>query len=302
MNFAVTGGAGLVGSHIVKRLVSDGHNVTVMDNLSRGSMVNLEGVCDRIDFVNIDIRERDGLKRALRGTDGVFHQAALAYIPSSYEDKDEYRNVNARGTENVLQASLDLGIRIVYASSSTVYGDVRCVPVREDYTRSPINPYGITKLEAELAVETYVEKGVQIVALRYFNVVGLGRQPAYSGVIHRFLDQLKEGRPPIIHGDGSQIKDFVFVNDVVRANLAAMMSGIKSGFFNIGSGRPISIVDLAHLMIDISGNSSLKPKYGDLRPGDAKMCVADISKAGRLLNWRPYIALEEGLRSLMART
>ena len=300
MNFAVTGGAGLVGSHIVKRLVSDGHNVTVIDNLSRGSKANLEGVCGKIDFVDMDIRERDGLKRTLRDTDGVFHQAALAYVPSSYEDGDEYRQVNVAGTENVFQIGLELGIKIVYASSSTVYGDIRRVPVREDYARRPISPYGTTKLEAEFSAERYVKRGAQIVALRYFNVIGRGRRPAYSGVAYRFLEQLKNGRPPIIHGNGSQIKDFVFVNDVVRANLAAMMGGVRNGFFNIGSGRPISVADLARLMISISG-SSLKPKYGKPRPGDAQMCVAEISKADRLLDWRPSIVLEDGLRDLLAR-
>lgn len=300
MNFVVTGGAGLVGSHIVKRLVSDGHSVTVIDNLSRGSRANLEEVCNKIDFVDMDIRERDGLKRTLRGTDGVFHQAALAYVPGSYEDEDEYRQVNVAGTENVFQIGLELGIKIVYASSSTVYGDVRCIPVRENYARRPINPYGTTKLEAELAVERYVKRGAQIVALRYFNVIGQGRKQAYSGVVYRFLEQLKNGRPLIIHGDGSQIKDFVFVHDVVRANLAAMMGSVRNGFFNIGGGRPISVADLARLMISISG-SSLKPKYGELRPGDAKMCVAEISKADKLLDWRPSIALEEGLQNLLAR-
>ena len=299
MKFAVTGGAGLVGSHIVKRLVSDGHNVMVIDNLSRGSKANLEGVYDKIDFVNMDIRERDELKRTFRDTDGVFHQAALAYVPGSYEDEGEYRQVNVAGTENVFQIGLDLGIKIIYASSSTVYGDIRRVPVREDYARRPINPYGTTKLEAELAAERYIKRGAQIVALRYFNVIGQGRKLMYSGVVYRYFEQLKNKRPLIIHGDGSQIKDFVFVNDVVRANLAAMMSSVRNGFFNIGSGRPISIADLARLMISISG-SSLKPKYDKLRPGDAKMCVAEISKADRLLDWRPSIVLEDGLQSLLA--
>ena len=301
MNFAVTGGAGFVGSHIVKRLVSDGHGVTVVDNLSRGSMSNLKDVYDRIDFVGMDIRERGRLKEILRNIDGIFHQAALAHIPSSYEDEDEYRQVNVAGTENVFRVGLEHDIRIVYASSSTVYGDGRGIPIQEGFARRPLNPYGMTKLEAELVTERYVKRGAQIISLRYFNVVGLGRKQAYSGVVSKFLDRLEGGMPPIIYGDGSQIKDFVFVHDVVQANLAAMANSIRSGFFNIGSGRPISITDLARLMIKISGRP-IEPEYGDPRPGDARMCVADISKADRLLDWRPSIAMEEGLLKLLARS
>ena len=298
MDFAVTGGAGFIGSHIVKRLVSDGHSVTVIDDLSRGSTSSLAGVSDRIDFVGMDICERDGLKKVLRDSDGVFHQAALAYIPSSYGDGGRYRQVNVAGTESVLKACLEHDIRVVYASSSTVYGDKQGAPVGEDSARRPLNPYGVTKLEAELVVERYVRQGGRIIGLRYFNVVGLGRKQAYSGVVPRFLDRLKRGEPPVIYGDGSQIKDFVFVHDVVRANLAAMASDVKDGFFNVGSGSPMSITDLARLMIKISGRT-LEPEYGDPRPGDARMCVADITKAGRLLDWRPSTSMEDGLLALL---
>ena len=299
MNFAVTGGAGFIGSHIVKRLVGEGHGVTVVDNLSRGAMSSLEGVLDQIDFVRMDICEYDRLKKILRDMDGIFHQAALAYIPSSYENEDEYRRVNVTGTENVFRIGMGHGVRIVYASSSTVYGNGHGAPIKEDSPRRPLNPYGMTKLEAEFAAERYTQKGAQIISLRYFNVVGLGRKQAYSGVIPRFLDRLKEGRSPIIYGDGLQIKDFVFVHDVVLASLVAMASKIRNGFFNIGSGRSISITDLARMMIEISGRK-LEPEYHDPRPGDAKMSVADVSKAAKLLGWRPSTAMEEGLRSLLA--
>ena len=231
--------------------------------------------------------------------DGIFHQAALAYIPSSYENEDEYRRVNVTGTENVFRIGMGHGVRIVYASSSTVYGNGHGAPIKEDSPRRPLNPYGMTKLEAEFAAERYTQNGAQIISLRYFNVVGLGRKQAYSGVIPRFLDRLKEGRSPIIYGDGLQIKDFVFVHDVVLANLVAMASKIKDGFFNIGSGRSISITDLARMMIEISGRK-LEPEYHDPRSGDAKMSVADISKAAKRLGWRSSTALEEGLRGLLA--
>ena len=299
MNFAVTGGAGFIGSHIVKYLVGKGHGVTVVDNLSRGSMSNLEDVQDQIDFIRIDICEYDGLKKILRNMDGIFHQAALAYVPGSYENEDEYRRVNVTCTENIFRIGLEHGVRVVYASSSTVYGNGYGVPIKEDSSRKPLNPYGMTKLEAEFIAERYAQRGAQIISLRYFNVVGLGRKQAYSGVIPRFLDRLKEGRSPIIYGDGSQIKDFIFVHDVVLANLEAMASKIRNGFFNIGSGRSISITDLAHMMIEISGRQ-LEPEYQDPRPGDAKMSVADISKAAKLLDWRPNTALKAGLQNLLA--
>ena len=299
MNFAVTGGAGFIGSHIVKYLVGEGHDVTVVDNLSRGSMSNLESVQDQIDFIRMDICEYDRLKKNFRGMDGIFHQAALAYIPGSYENEDEYTRVNVTGAENIFRIGLEHGIRIVYASSSTVYGNGYGVPIKEDSSRKPLNPYGMTKLEAEFVAERYTQRGAQIISLRYFNVVGLGRKQAYSGVIPRFLDRLKEGRSPIIYGDGSQIKDFIFVHDVVLANLEAMTGKIRDGFFNIGSGRSTSITDLAHMMIEISGRQ-LEPEYQDPRPGDAKMSVADISKASKLLDWRPSIVLKDGLQNLLA--
>ena len=299
MDFAVTGGAGFIGSHIVKYLVGEGHDVTVVDNLSRGSMSNLEDVQDQINFIRINICEYDRLKKILRNMNGIFHQAALAYIPGSYENENEYRRVNVTGTENVFRIGLEHGVRVVYASSSTVYGNGYGIPIKEDSSRKPLNPYGMTKLEAEFVAERYAQRGAQIISLRYFNVVGLGRKQAYSGVIPRFLDRLKEGRSPIIYGDGSQTKDFIFVHDVVLANLGAMASKIRNEFFNIGSGRSISITDLAHTMIEISGRQ-LEPEYQDPRPGDAKMSVADISKAAKLLDWRPNTALKAGLQNLLA--
>ena len=300
MNFVVTGGAGFIGAYLVRRLLADGHSVTVVDNLSRGNISNLQDLEDKIAFVNVDISKYDKLKEALaRETiDGIFHQAAMAYVPSSYQDEDLYRQVNVSGSQNVFKIGIKHGIKTIYASSSTVYGDAQSGPVNEESPRNPISPYGRTKLEAEESVKEYTDKGSKIIGLRYFNVVGLGRKKEYTAVIPRFLDRLKIGKAPIIYGDGLQIKDFVFVQDIVNANIAAMSSKIVNGFFNIGSGRPISIVDLARMMIKIS-KKNLEPEYQPARRGDVRMCVADNNKAFRLLNWSPNVSLEDGLKRLI---
>lgn len=298
MNYAVTGGAGFIGSHIIKRLVSMGHNVIAVDNLSRGSMDNLEDMHDKINFVNTDILKYDQIKEALCDVDGIFHQAAMSYIPNSYENKDTYQRVNVVGSENIFKIGLQYDIKIAYASSSTVYGNGSGTPIQEDSPKRPLNPYGMTKLEAERVAARYAKKGARIISLRYFNVIGLGRKQEYSGAIPRFLDRLKDKKPPIIYGDGLQLKDFVSIHDVVQANLDAMHGDIADGFFNIGSGSPITIKDLAYLMIGMSGQS-LEPIYHNPRPGDARNCIADITKAAKLLNWSPKITLNTEIKNLL---
>ena len=297
MNIVVTGGAGFIGSHLVRRLVSDGHRITVIDDLVRGRLANLNDVREKIDFVNLDICDHDGLGEVLRGADGIFHQAALGSVPESYENYDRYERVNVGGTENVFRIARESRTKVVYASSSSVYGNVQRMPITEDFERRPLNPYGRTKLDGEIIAERYAGTGSRIIGLRYFNVFGAGQNPNYAGVISKFLDRLSEGKPPIIFGDGSQIRDFTFIDDVVGANLAAMSSDVGYGFFNVGGGRSTSLKDLARMMIKIAG-LSLEPQYDEPRQGDPMQSTADISKSAKLLGWRPKVTVEEGLRKL----
>ena len=297
MKFAVTGGAGFIGSHLVKHLVSLGHDVIVVDNLYRGRLSNLDGVQEKVNFVKLDILNYDELKKYLQNVDGIFHQAALTSVPESYEKEDEYKKVNVDGTENIFKIAKEFQIKVVYASSSSVYGNIEKIPITEDFDRKPINPYGLTKLEDELLAEKYAQLGTKIIGLRYFNVFGIGQTLDFAGVITKFLDKINEGKAPIIFGDGSQIRDFIFVKDVARANLTAMESDVEYGFFNIGTGKSISIKDIAYLMIKISGKS-LEPEYDELPPGDVNISTADISNSINVLNWKPETALEEGLKTL----
>ncbi len=297
MIFAVTGGAGFIGSHLARRLVSEGHSVTIIDDFSRGRPANLDDIREKIRLEKIDICDQDALDGALQGSDGIFHQAALGSVPESWKSPDRYQRVNVGGTENVFRIATKHHIKVVYASSASIYGNIQRIPITEDFERSPISPYGQTKLDCEILAERYVREGVQIVGLRYFNVFGAGQNPAYAGVITSFLSRLNAGEPPVIFGDGSQIRDFTFVGDVVDANLATMTSSVVGGFFNIGGGKSTSLVDLAHMMIRLSGRH-VKPLYESPRPGDAKISTADISKAARLLGWIPRTSLEEGLQTL----
>jgi len=260
MNFAVTGGAGFIGSHIVKYLISQGNSVTVIDNLLRGKMENLEDVKDKIEFLKMSILNFDELRNALKNTDGVFHQAALTSVPESFTKEDEYRRVNIDGTENIFKIAKEFDIKVVYASSSSVYGNPKKIPIFEDFERKPINPYGVTKIEDEFLAEKYNKSGVKIIGLRYFNVYGKGQTLDYAGVITKFLENIMIDKPPIIFGDGSQIRDFIFVQDVAKANFVSMNSSVTHGFFNIGTGIRISISELANLMIKLS-EKNLKPEF-----------------------------------------
>ena len=298
MKFAVTGGAGFIGSHLVRFLVSNGHDVTVVDNLVRGNMANLEDISAEIRFEEVDIRDQDGLDAVLRDVDGIFHQAALGFVPESWNDPGSYRSVNVDGTKNVFRIARRHRIRVVYASSSSVYGDVQSIPIKEDAKRVPLSPYGKTKLDCEMLAEDCVGDGMQIIGLRYFNVFGSGENPNYARVIPRFMNNICRGEPPVIFGDGSHVKDFTFVQDVVEANVLAMSGDVKPGFFNIGGGRPITLDGLARTIISLSG-MNVEPLYDKPRRGDPKMSTADITKAARVLGWKPKTSLEEGLRTML---
>jgi len=297
VNLIVTGGAGFIGSHLTKYLIKKGHNVSVIDSLRRGSLENLKEMEDKIDFQKIDILDYDAMKSVVKNTDGIFHQAALGSVPQSFKEPEEYRRVNAVGTENVLKLAKEFGFKVVYASSSSVYGNQSKFPIKEDATKKPLNPYGQSKLEAEQFAEKYSKLGVKVIGLRYFNVFGIGQNPNYAGVIPKFIEQLIHHKPPIIYGDGNQLRNFTFVDDVVKANVLAFESKTEHAFINIATGVMTSVRQLAEIMINLSG-LSIKPIYEKPREGDIEKSQADISLAKSLINWEPKTTLEEGLKKI----
>jgi UDP-glucose 4-epimerase len=298
MNFLVTGGAGFIGSHLVERLVSSGHKVTVLDSLNTGKKENLSSVMDKIEFVCGDIRNYDLLRELIKNKDGVFHEAALASVQESFTKPTEYHDVNVNGTENILKLAKEFGIKVVYASSSSVYGNPTKIPIKEDDPKNPINPYAQTKLDDEKLASQYAKNGVQVIGLRYFNVFGERQSQTYAGVIKKFVQMVRYNQPPVINGDGSQTRDFVYVGDVVEANIAAMKSKVRHGFFNVGTNTTISVSELADLIIAAFG-SSLKPVHGPELAGDVKVTRADITLANELLGWEPKINIKDWLKSVI---
>ncbi len=299
MHFAVTGGAGFVGSHLVNYLIKEGHSISVIDNLSYGKKQNLAEVSAQIKFYQEDIRDFEAMKKILKNVDGIFHQAALTVVQDSLKKPQEYQDVNVSGTENIFKLAKEHGLKVVFASSSSVYGHKENMPIRENAERKPINPYGKTKLDDEYLFEKYSKLGVSIIGLRYFNIFGKGQTLSYSGVITKFLDRIKESKPPIIFGDGSQIRDFVFVGDVVRANLTCMNNKSSNFLINIGSGKATSILQLANMIIGFSG-LSLQAIFQEPQKGDIHKSHADIDSAKKLLKWEPKTELKTWLHNTIS--
>ena len=295
MRFVVTGGAGFVGSHLVKLLVREGHQVKVIDNLHTGKMGNLEEVIADIEFCELDIQDFDSIEKELRDIDGIFHQAALTVVQDSFKMPDKYHSVNVEGTENIFKIAQKNNLKVVYASSSSVYGHQDVVPILENFDKKPINPYGKTKLDDEVLAEKYAKQGVRIIGLRYFNIFGKGQTLEYAGVITKFLDRLRDKKSPIIFGTGSQIRDFIHVEDIAKANLLAMESDVSFTHANIGTGNSISILELAKIMIDISG-LKLKPIMEKALEGDIEKSQSDNSLARKLFDWKPEKRLEDWLK------
>lgn len=296
MKFAITGGAGFIGSHLAKALINEGHTVTIIDNLNTGKIENLKEILNQVDFVKGDIRDIELLKNKLKGVDGVFHEAALASVQESFSKIKEYNDVNVNGTENILKLAKEFGFKVVYASSSSVYGNPAKIPIEEKDPKNPINPYAQTKLDDESLAIKYAQMGVRVIGLRYFNVFGERQSQTYAGVIKKFVKKVRNNEPPIINGDGQQTRDFVYVGDVVQANILAMKSNVDHGFFNIGTNSTITVLELANLVIGAFG-LSLKPVHGPELPGDVKITKADISHAQKMLNWQPKTRIEEWLKS-----
>ena len=299
MKILVTGGAGFIGSHIAEYLVQRGDDVTVLDNLITGSKENLTKISDKINFVNGDIRDHKLLEKLVSDTTGVFHEAALASVQQSFSMKDEYIAVNVAGTENIFKLAKEYGFKIVYASSSSVYGNPKKIPVKEDDERKPINPYAKTKLDGEDLAKKYSEIGVKVIGLRYFNVFGKRQSKEYAGVIKLFLQRIQQKKSPKINGDGLQTRDFVHIDDMVKANVLAMDSDINYRFLNVGSGLPTSVLDLANLIIGAS-SLSLKPIHGPELSGDVRSTQADIKLIRKLLNWEPKTNLADWLTKIIS--
>ena len=296
MKYAVTGGAGFIGSHLVKNLVEHGNDLIVIDNLNTGKKKNIEKFSEKIDFFEVDIRDFNAIEDILKNVDGIFHEAALASVQDSFRIPDEFFDVNVKGTENIFKIGKKLGIKVVYASSSSVYGNPIQVPIKESDGKNPFNPYAKTKLEDDELAEKYARNGLKVIGLRYFNVFGPGQSKEYAGVIKLFLERIQQGLPPLINGDGLQVRDFVYVDDVVNANMLAMESNVDGEFFNIGTNSVVSVLDLANMIIKFSG-LKLKPIHRPPVPGDVKVTQADITKAKMMLKWKPTTSIENWLKS-----
>ena len=298
MRFLVTGGAGFVGNHLVKLLVEKGHEVKVVDNLIKGKKENLLDVFDKIEFINSDIRDYENLEKNLHNVDGIFHQAALTVVQDSFDNPEEYHDVNVIGTENIFKLAHKYDLKVVYASSSSVYGHKEIMPIKEDATRQPINPYGQTKLDDEYLYEKYSKLGTKIIGLRYFNIFGQGQTLEYAGVITKFIDRIRDGKSPIIFGAGTQLRDFIYVEDIVMANLVAMESKVSNLLVNVGTGNAITILELAKMIIDVSG-LSIQPIFESPLEGDIKKSQADTTLATKSFNWKPKKDLREWLTEIL---
>jgi len=297
MKFIVTGGAGFIGSHIAKFLVKNNHEVLIIDNLIRGTLNNIDEIKDDVEFHKVDISNYNEIDSVVDSADGIFHEAALASVPQSFKEPERYQEVNAIGSENIFKLGEKHNAKIVFASTSSVYGDQTKFPVNENAQTNPLNPYGQSKLEAEKFASKYAAGGLKVIGLRYFNVFGIGQNPEYAGVIPKFIERISQNKPPIIEGDGNNIRSFTFVDDVVQANILAFQSNVNHEFINIASEDMTSINELAEKMIKMS-ELNLKPIYDEPRKGDIKKSNADISKAKELLKWNTKITLEEGLKKI----
>jgi len=300
----VTGGAGFIGSHLVERLLEEGLDVTVLDDLSTGRIENL-GCLDNgtIRFIEGDIRDRDTVEEALKGVRTVFHLAAVSSVPYSVENPQATSDVNINGTRNLLEASIRNCVeKFIYVSTCAVYGEPEYLPIDEMHPTRPLSPYAATKLEAEQVCTAFRGAyGLGTVIFRLFNVYGLRmRNDSYASAIPRFTQLLRAGEPPIIYGDGRQTRDFIHEKDVVRALVLALScKDAEGGTFNVATGVPTSINQLAHLLIKMFAAEGIRPQHVSDRVGDIRHSYADVRKAKIYLGFEARTSLEEGLSTLL---
>jgi len=297
--YLVTGGAGFIGSNIVEHLVSGGRKVVVLDNLSEGKLENLSGFMDKITFIKGDIRDSSSLDKAMKGVDYVLHQAALRSVPKSMDRPVEYNDVNVNGTLGLLIKAREHNIkRVVFASSSSVYGQRESFPEKEDDEVLPISPYAATKLMGEYYCRLFSNAyGLETVSLRYFNVFGprqsLDNQ--YAVVIPKFITSILKDESPPVHGDGSQERDFTFVKNVVRANLlAAKIPGISGEVINVACGNSHRVLDII-ASVNKYLSKNVKPVFQEKRPGDVRKTLASTEKITKCLGIKDLIPFDEGL-------
>ncbi len=297
----VTGGAGFIGSHLTRGLLAAGHRVWVLDNFSTGLRENLAGLSGPIDLVEGDIRDRAVIEPLLGKVEAVFHQAALPSVPRSFAEPVETTSVNAGGTLALLEAARKAGISLfVFASSSSIYGDAEAEAKSEDLPPAPLSPYAVSKLAGEQFCRLYRKLyGLPTISLRYFNVFGPGQNPKsqYAAVLPLFITAVLEGRSPVIFGDGTQSRDFSYVGNVVRANLACLSApeAAYGEVFNVACGERIDLLGVLKNLEEIAGKP-IVPVFADRRPGDVLHSRADISRAETLLGYSPAVLFPEGLR------
>ncbi|HOW98802.1 MAG TPA: SDR family oxidoreductase [Kiritimatiellia bacterium] len=299
--YLVTGGGGFIGSNVVRTLVAQGRRVRVLDNLSTGRRENIGDIEDRIDFVLGDIRDVETVRRAVQGVRYVLHAAALPSVARSVREPLASNDVNITGTLNLLVAARDARVeRLVYSSSSSVYGNTPVLPKREDMPPQPRSPYALTKLAGELYARLFTDLyGLPTFSLRYFNVFGPRQDPSsqYSAVIPRFIDTLHHGQPLVIYGDGRQTRDFTFVDDVVSENLCCCTAPLDAAGvpYNVAWGNRISLQELVAVLGRLMGKQ-VEPVFEPARAGDVRDSQADSSQAMARLGWKPQVSFEEGLR------
>lgn len=299
-NYLVTGGAGFIGSHIVERLVREGHGVRVLDDFSAGNEANLAPFMDKIELLRGDIREVETVKEAVKDMEIVFHEAALGSVPRSVADPQSTHDVNITGTLNVLLASRDAGVRrVVFASSSSVYGETPELPKHEQMVPQPLSPYALSKLTGEHYISVFKQVyGFEAVALRYFNIFGPRQDPNshYAAVMPKFATALLNGERPVIFGDGLQSRDFTYIENVVEANLlASEAEGIAGKAFNVACGGRYTLLELLNQMKEFLG-SDIEPIHESPRAGDVRDSQASIEAAQQGFGYRVSVGFEEGLR------
>lgn len=305
MRILITGGAGFIGSNIAEKLLSMGKEVRIFDNLYSGNLDNIEDFKGNtsLEFLEGDLRNVEDVREAVRGVGAVFHEGAITSVPESVKKPQLTEEVNVGGTENLLEVSSSQNVeRLVFASTCAVYGEVSDLPIGEDTELRPNSPYAESKLKAEKKCKRYSEKGdLETVILRYFNVYGPRQGGSeYAGVITKFAERLEKGKSPIIYGDGEQSRDFVYVDDVVRANLLALEGEeITGDAFNVGSGKSTSINELCRVISEVFGREGLEPKYREERPGDIRHSESDLSKARNSLDFSPSVSLRKGIKKYM---